>query len=189
MPYYSRMRFIFKLLPILSKASSPRVVSILAAGREAKIVTSDLELSSPENYSLINATNHTATLTTLAMDELSKEYPKITFIHKYPGIVKTKLLGKIFDDWTGVWKLLGILAQYVLLPVMGLFQNSVEEAGERGLYIATSEKYNGGGFYRLESNDDSADQIPQLDKYREDGMPKKVWEHTIGVFDRALSTA
>jgi len=85
------MRFISNLLPLLSKSSSPRVLSILAAGREAKIVTSDLELSSPDNYSLTNATSHTATLTTLAMDELSKENPKVIFIHKYPGIVKTGL--------------------------------------------------------------------------------------------------
>ena len=138
------MRFISNLLPLLSKSSSPRVVSILAAGREATIVTSDFELSSPDNYSLVNATNHTATLTTLAMDELSKENPKVTFIHKYPGIVKTGLLGKMFDDWKGAWKILGVLAQHVLLPVMGLFQVSAEEAGERGLYIATTEKYNDG---------------------------------------------
>jgi hypothetical protein len=183
------MRFISNLLPLLSKSSSPRVVSILAAGREADIITSDLELSSPDNYSLVNATNHTATLTTLAMDELSKENPKVTFVHKYPGIVKTGLLGKMFEDWKGAWKILGVLAQHVLLPVMGLFQVSAEEAGERGLYIATTEKYNGGGFYRLDWNDENAKAVPQLDKYRAEGMPKKVWEHTVGVFDRVLSSS
>jgi hypothetical protein len=183
------MRFISNLLPLLSKSSSPRVVSILAAGREADIITSDLELSSPDNYSLVNATNHTATLTTLAMDELSKENPKVTFIHKYPGIVKTGLLGKMFEDWKGAWKILGVLAQHVLLPVMGLFQVSAEEAGERGLYIATTEKYNGGGFYRFDWNDENAKAVPQLDKYRAEGMPKKVWEHTVGVFDRVLSSS
>lgn len=182
------MRFIFNLLPLLSRSSSPRIISILAAGREATIVTSDLELSSPDNYSLANATNHTATLTTLAMDELSKENPKVTFIHKYPGIVKTGLLGKMFEGWTGAWKILGVLAQRVLLPVMGLFQVSAEEAGERGLYAATSEKYSGGGFYRLDWNDENAKDIRQLDKYRAEGMPKKVWEHTVGIFDRVLSS-
>jgi hypothetical protein len=183
------MRFIYNLLPLLSKASSPRILSILAAGRETKIVTSDLELSSPENYSLANATNHTATMTTLAMDKLSKENPKVTFIHKYPGVVKTGLLGKMFDDWKGPWKILGLLAQKVLLPVMGLFQVSAEEAGERGLYAATSQKYSGGGFYRLDWNDDGAKDAPQLDKYKAEGMPKKVWEHTVGVFERAASSA
>ncbi len=121
------------------------------------------------------------------MDELSKENPKITFIHKYPGVVKTGLLGKMFDDWEGAWKILSVLAQKVLLPVMGLFQVSVEEAGERGLYAATSEKYSGGGLYRLNWNDENAKEIPQLDKYRAEGMPKKVWEHTVEVFERAAS--
>jgi hypothetical protein len=183
------MRFISKLLPLLSKSSSPRIVSILAAGREATVVTSDLELSSPDNYSLANATNHTATLTTLSMDELSKENPKVTFIHKYPGIVKTGLLGKMFADWKGAWKILSVLARKVLLPVMSLFQVSAEEAGERGLYAATSEKFSGGGFYRLDWNDEIANDVPQLDKYRAEGMPKKVWEHTAGVFDRVLSSS
>jgi hypothetical protein len=123
------------------------------------------------------------------MDELSKENPKVTFIHKYPGIVKTGLLGKMFDDWTGAWKIVGLLAQKVILPVMSLFQVSAEEAGERGLYAAASQKYSGGGFYRLDWNDDNAKEVPQLDKYRVEGMPKKVWEHTVGVFERAASSA
>lgn len=164
-------------------------MSILAAGREATLVTSDLELSSPDNYSLLNATNHTATMTTLAMDELTKSNPKVTFIHKYPGVVKTGLLGKMFDDWTGAWKILGFLAQKVLLPIMSLFQVSAEESGERGLYVATSEKFSGGGIFRLDWNDEKAKEVSQLDKYRAEGMPKKVWEHTVGVFDRVSSTA
>jgi len=187
-PYYSRMRFISNFLPLLSKSSSPRVDTLLAAGRETNIDTSDFELSSPDNYSLQNATNHTATMTTLALDELSESNPKITFIHKYPGIVKTGLLGKMFDDWKGAWRVLGFLAQKVLLPAMSLFQVSAEEAGERGLYTATSDKFSGGGFYRLDWNDEKAREVPQLDKYRAEGMPKKVWEHTVGVFDRVMSS-
>jgi hypothetical protein len=77
----------------------------------------------------------------------------------------------------------------VLLPLMSFFQVSAEEAGERGLYTATSEKYSGGGFYRLGWVDENAKDVPQLDKYRAEGMPKKVWEHTVGVFDRVLSSA
>jgi hypothetical protein len=127
-------------------------------------------------------------MTSLAMDELSKSNPKVSFIHKYPGIVKTGLLGKMFEDWKGAWKILGVLAQKVLLPVMGLFQVSAEEAGERGLYAATSEKYSVSGFYRLDWNDENAKEAPQLDKYRGEGMPKKVWEHTVGVFERVLSS-
>jgi len=42
----------------------------------------------------------------------------------------------MFDDWAGAWKIVGLLAQKVLLPVMSLFQVSAEEAGERGLYAA-----------------------------------------------------
>jgi hypothetical protein len=187
--YYCRMRFISNLLPLLSKSASPRVVTILAAGRETKINTDDLELSSESTYSLVNALNHTGTMTSLALSELAKENPGVSFIHKYPGVVNTGLFDGILAAWTGVWAILGTALRYTILPIWVQFLTSVDEAGERALYDATSEKFKGAGSYRLDQNDEPLKEVPVLSRYLEEGMDKKVWENTVGSFERVLSRA
>jgi hypothetical protein len=185
--YYSRMRFISSLLPLLSHSPSARVITVLAAGLESTILIEDLDLSSPGNYSMLKCMNHSATMTSLALDELAKSNPSITFIHKYPGPVKTGLLDRMFSDWTGIWSVPAFVVRWCILPVAGFFLVSVEESGERGLYISTAERFRGGGFYRLDQNDENAKQVEVYEKYKADGMGKKIWEHTVMVYERILS--
>jgi NAD(P)-dependent dehydrogenase (short-subunit alcohol dehydrogenase family) len=42
--YYSRLRVIQKLLPLLNNAQSPRIISVLAGGMEGPLKESDLDL-------------------------------------------------------------------------------------------------------------------------------------------------
>ena len=187
--YYCRMRFISNLLPLLSKSASPRVVTILGAGLEAKINTDDLELSSESTYSMVNAMDHSGTMTSLALSELAKANPGVIFIHKYPGLVNTGLFDGILAAWTGVWAIIGTALRYTILPISGLFRTSVDQAGERALYDATSEKFKVAGFYRLDQKDEPAKDVPVLSQYLEEGMGQKVWENTVGVFEKVLSRA
>jgi len=183
--YYSRIRFMTNLLPLLSKATSPRIVSILAAGQEGKINMDDLELK--YHYSLPNEAVHTGTMMSLSMDELAKENPSVSFVHVYPGFVNTDILSKMFAGMTGLWAVLGYLGSF-LMPVLRLISMSVEEAGERGLYVATSERYDAskstGNFYRLDAVGENVKDNPVYDKYIKDGVGKDVLQHTTDVFDR-----
>jgi hypothetical protein len=65
------------------------VVSVLDAGREKLIDTSDLSLK--HKYTLGAATQHATTMTTLSFARLAAEKNNagVTFFHTRPGMVKT----------------------------------------------------------------------------------------------------
>jgi hypothetical protein len=65
--YYSRLRFVYNLLPLLNASSSPRVVSILAGGKEIAVNFDDLEFRN--NFNGFQAAGNGATQTTLAFEE------------------------------------------------------------------------------------------------------------------------
>ena len=78
---------------------------------------------------------------TLAFEEIAKSYPMITFCHVYPGFVNTGQIDRFLQTAKGIWTLPAILARWTLIPVLNIFATTIDEAGERGLFIATSAKY------------------------------------------------
>ncbi|KAI9646762.1 hypothetical protein NHQ30_004761 [Ciborinia camelliae] len=137
--YYSRLRFAYNLLVLLQAAPNPRVISILSGGQEKAIDLNDLELK--ENFSPIKAAKNGSTQTTLAFEELAKSHPRISFIHKYPGFVNTGVVSRLMSSTTGIYTIPATLFRWVVLPVINPFASSVDEAGERGLFLATSARY------------------------------------------------
>jgi hypothetical protein len=88
--YYSRMLLVMQLLPLMSKAEAPRVVSVLGGGLEkADLNVDDLDLKKPGNFSGVKAQGHYIGLNTIALDKLGSEHPGVTFMHSWPGIVNT----------------------------------------------------------------------------------------------------
>ncbi|KAF7595545.1 hypothetical protein BBP40_005580 [Aspergillus hancockii] len=131
--YYARMRFVVNLLPQRTPASHrlSRAISVLGARGEGLWILDDLSLRS--NHSMRNFVNHAITMTSLAMDELARAHPVTSFIHTYPGVVKTDLTRD-----TGVIPQIGAKALLILaLPWIVPF----EESGERHLYLATNREY------------------------------------------------
>lgn len=66
---------------------------------------------------------------------------------------------------------------------------SVEEAGERGLWLCTSERFGKegkGGMFRLNAVDEEAGRSEVLEGYRKDGSVRKVSVETVRVWERAL---
>jgi hypothetical protein len=186
------MRFIYDLLPLLSKSASGRVVSVLAAGLEDKIDTTDLDLK--DHYSLPATANHGATMNSLAFEELAKENPTISFVHAYPGLVDTNLIGNLLGNASGWQALLTTIAKYTVLPILRLFTITPDEAGERGLYEATSSTFAVGaegsevnGFFRIDGSQDRAKKVDILETYKAEGVPKKVWEHTMSIYETVLA--
>jgi hypothetical protein len=87
------MRLTTNLLP-LKKSQAPRILSVLAGGNERQILAHDLGLE--RNYIIINVVNHTMTMHTLAFEHLAKSNLSVSFIHAYPGWMRTEILGNLF---------------------------------------------------------------------------------------------
>ena len=192
--YYSRIRAIQLLLPLLNAAPSPRVVSVLAGGLEAAINEKDLSLSGPGAFSVGASNNHTATMMTLALEHLARENPRVSFVHTFPGIVATPLLGKTSSGF------LGVILRTVVMPLLRLFATNVAVAGANGLFYATSARYSvdeglvpraegveaakksAGGVFLVDAKGESADNEQVLGSLRKKGVNNLVWEHTMEVF-------
>lgn len=201
--YYARMRCILGLMPCLEKASKDnelsRVITVLAAGSEGDVRVDDLELK--HNFTLHAALAHCVVMTDFFIGELAKRYPGTSFSHSYPGTVKTGIANAL----TGPVR----LAIKVMYAVMTPWILNVQESGERHLFQVTSQCYPakngglgipipdglsvmrgfngepGGGAYLLDWDGQPAGDENFLQKYREMGMARIVWEHTHEIFARA----
>jgi hypothetical protein len=81
-------------------------------------------------------------MTTLAFEELSKQYPTVGFIHSFPGAVNTEILPKALKTVPGFWHYPAQLLRITIVgPMLRIFCMSAQEAGERTLFLATSARY------------------------------------------------
>ncbi|KJY01695.1 hypothetical protein TI39_contig282g00016 [Zymoseptoria brevis] len=95
--YYTRMRFIHNLFPLLSHShsASSRVISILGAGFKGTIDASNLDLKT--GYNPLTCALHSVTMTSLAMEHLATASKNVSFLHAWPGLVHgTNLLHEFF---------------------------------------------------------------------------------------------
>ena len=130
---YSRNRFIVNLLPLLEQAKSlRRVVTAGAAGKEGPVSVDDFP---GRKVSALSARGHSTSLVTLSLEALAKKAPDVTFIHNFPGPVKTNFLRG------GQGATIAVISG--LFNIVSLFMNfySIEECGERHLFLATSARY------------------------------------------------
>ena len=198
--YYSRMRFTQQLLPLLESASPQlsRVVSVLAPGEEALLDFDNLDLK--RDFSLRKAAAHAITMTDFTFEEMAKKTPSVSFVHAYPGAVKT-----------GFAKEAGFAvraASQVALALLSPWTVGIEESGERHLFAATSAAYPpragqkcgvgvregevkkgsagqvGSGAYLIGSDGDVRANEKVLKEMRSQDAGAKVWEHTMEMFER-----
>lgn len=189
------------------------MITILAGGQESAIDINDLEVKN--DFTFIKAAENGTTQTTLALEELAKSNPTITFIHKYPGFVNSGVIDRLLATAPGLFTIPATIGRWLILPVVNLFSMTVDEAGERVLFLATSSRYPASkmsgtagvplqpgmkvaeasvvkdgvinGVYRLGPNDESAKESPVLPGYRADGVDALVWEKTLSTWERALA--
>ncbi|KAG4440942.1 hypothetical protein IFR05_003571 [Cadophora sp. M221] len=199
---YSRARFIMNLLPIIKVAPAlRRIITVAGGGREGQLYPDDYPA---RQLSLMRMRHHLITVITLSMEALAKFAPEVSFIHDYPGTVKTPLL----DHNLGIISVflrafIFLFGWYVCVPL--------EECGERHLFMATSLRYApklgegadgvklgsgdvfngsdgevGSGVYSVKSDCESASaaSLKLLAKYRSQGLVEDVWKHIDGEFKR-----
>ncbi|KAI9894028.1 MAG: hypothetical protein M1814_004798 [Vezdaea aestivalis] len=192
--YYSRMRLLQQLLPLLS-AGNGRVVSCLAAGKEGALNEDDLDLKDPKNYGLIKAAVHTSTMMTLTMDVWAEQHPNVSFIHFYPGVVITPSFSKGHSGG-----LFGWFIQYVVPILSWPISISLQESGDRGLFFCTASLYKRGpaesgekrskstrgGAYNLHYNGESVGDEQLLNNYHEKSVDQKVLNFLQQKFDTLI---
>ncbi|KAL7928075.1 hypothetical protein V8C35DRAFT_318994 [Trichoderma chlorosporum] len=206
--YYSRMRFISNLLPLLTISASSsqlsRVMTVLGAGIGGRMVESDLDLRN--NFSLSNCGAHCGVMTDLMLERFAANWKGTAFIHTAPGVVKTNLGSGLPNYLRAVYKIAG--------PLLAPWTVDLAETGERHLYMATSNRYapselpnqfgygapvekndmaegsdghGGSGAYLL--NWDGRVQTQNadlLEEYRRTGVAEKIWKHTMDIFDSCI---
>lgn len=204
--YYARMRLVVLLLPLLRAAPEPRVVCVLAGGKEGTLWPGDFLLE--KHYSLPAAAGAAASMLTLFMEELAAkpENEKVVFVHLFPGVVTdTKQ-----SSFAAFGPVLGFLVGWILMGViLRPFCYRSEEAGERVLFAATSERFRrltgqneetaegvskgsdgkvGSGVYLVQANSDTVEASQagrggnEFKEMRAQGMGGKLWDHTMDVF-------
>lgn len=211
--YYCRMRCVVNLMPNLTAASNAgqlsRVNSVLAAGSEGDVRVDDLDLR--HDFTLHAALAHCTVMTDFMMGEFAKRYPGTSFIHSYPGTVKTGIANQLSGPIR--------LAIKVMFAVMTPWILNVQESGERHFFQLTSMCYpsrkwqgmscrgdsdvpgipvearldviegsdnvRGSGAYLLDWDSKPAGDERVLCKYKEIDLGPRVWEHTMNAFTQA----
>lgn len=197
------MRFVQNLMPLLSASPGPaRVVSILAGGQEGTMEEDNFDLT--KSWSFTKANTYAATLNSLAIEHLATAHPTVSFLHVFPGIVRTPLMNASFGNYGGA--ILSFLSRPISM--------SPEESGERNLFLSTSAAYPpatpkdpsqlgvplvkgvdtasastgkvGGGSYILKYDGSNATREKLMADYRARSFPSKVWDHTLETFKRVL---
>jgi hypothetical protein len=198
--YYSRMRAITKLLPLLLKSDLPaRVVSVYAAGTEKKIFPEDLSLRDPGHYSYAQARSHMVYMHTLFMEALAERNGhKLALIHIFPGLV----LGPGFDN-PELPALFRFIWRWIFTPLFGRFLTiPPDDCGDRMLSL-TSQRYspnpanttisrndavigtNGkphSGIYSLMQDGENNMPIKHYALFNRDKTKKLIWDHTNNAF-------
>ncbi|KAF4953940.1 hypothetical protein FSARC_12296 [Fusarium sarcochroum] len=140
--YYSRILFIRLLIPLLCKSESPRVISVLAGGLEPSSITlDDIDLKEPSNFGGLKTQGHYAAMGTLALEQLAEIHQTVTFIHSFPGWVKTGNHRRGAEANS----IPTTITQKIMEPLLLLLSFSEEESGQRHLFECTSAMFGGQG--------------------------------------------
>ncbi|PWW76728.1 hypothetical protein C7212DRAFT_357714 [Tuber magnatum] len=179
--YYARMRFALNLLPLPSTSEPTRVISVLGPGNEGSLDMKDLGPAAPGSFSLTAVARHTITMTSLAFEHLSRQYPNIGWIHATPGVVAT-------GQARGLPAPLRIVLK-VTEPLLKCISTPIGDSGQGFFYLSTQEKF-AKGLWLVDWKGESADsQIAEGRNRRTnrgtqwcgDDKVEAVWRYTEGV--------
>lgn len=198
------------LLPLLEKGVGlRRVVSSWTASHEGPVYTNDWVAG---NTKILvppwAARGHGTSMMTMALQHFAKISPTVSFIHNFPGSVRTNLIRP--EDG------LVLLFSKYFFRVVNFFRDlpetPIKECGERHVFYCTSAKYppgqgqdaqgvtlpdsvsvargvdgvDGSGIYSLTGAGDSASIAVEelLNKYAKDGTADRLWAYTEGELQR-----
>jgi hypothetical protein len=180
------MRLIVNLLPLIRQSPRPRILSVLNGGREKPMREDDIGLE--HHWASRPVMNHITTMTSLSHQHLAENDKGITILHAYPGLVRTDIFVKLkAPEPSGLMKRMALtLLRSVVAVLMLIIGTSPEESGERQAFHLISDIYTPGA-WRINNHSDIVTKPGVLEGYETRGWREKIWEHTLRVFDKALS--
>ncbi|KAK1830624.1 3-keto-steroid reductase [Podospora conica] len=194
--YLSRARLVSSLLPLLARSPTPaRVLSILNGGKETTLNTRDLGLVQPGSWTPFAAIAQTTMMTTLAWEHLAglPGNERVTFLHAFPGLVRTDIGAHIVaPPGSGWWlRVRAAVVRGAVRVMMWLMGVDAERAGERGAYLlaGAGPAQAGGGAWLVDDKSEVVAGPAAVSRYIAEGWPERVWEFTVGVFERVLGGA
>jgi NAD(P)-dependent dehydrogenase (short-subunit alcohol dehydrogenase family) len=191
--HYSRTQILLTLAPLLRKAEKPRVVTVLAGGKEGAVDPADWLFKT--GYGPAKVADATGSYVSLTLEEFAKQpgNDKISLIHLFPGLVSGT---GIHLDGAPFWlKWLGPVAT-LFLKLVGY---STDESGERVLYAATSSHFPsaaegaqdgaekgsngsvGSGVYLIDADNSAIAGNATLTGHRAKEIGEKIYSHTVKV--------
>ncbi|KAL3471177.1 hypothetical protein BJX99DRAFT_250653 [Aspergillus californicus] len=191
--YYSRVRFMTRLLSLIKNAPGHRrVLTVAGGGLEGPLDPADFPAL---RVPVEQLRGHLSSLITLGLEAVGKMAPEVSFIHDYPGTVNTPLSRRMLGEN-------GVVPGTWITP---------EESGERHVNLLTSKRYPpaqdkgfestgalgvdvvrgsdgevGSGVYSLGYDGEcvSDETYGILAGLREIGMVEQIWKHTEDEFAR-----
>ncbi|CZS93630.1 uncharacterized protein RAG0_03820 [Rhynchosporium agropyri] len=184
---YSRARFIQNLLPIINTAPAlRRIITVAGSGREGRVYQDDYPA---RHLSLIKMRAHSIAVITLSIEALAKMAPEVSFIHDYPGTVRTPLIdhdlgiiGVVLRAWLFFFWVVDFARYAPKLSGKGADGVRVEE----GEIAEGSNGKLGSGVYSLSSDFESGSAASRkyLAEYRARGLVEDVWKQIDGEIRR-----
>ncbi|KAF7562156.1 hypothetical protein G7046_g1992 [Stylonectria norvegica] len=197
--FYSRVRALELLTPLLNASANPHVTNILAGGHEGPLIEDDLDLAHKGNYGLNQASVHSATMLTLVLERFAKGNPNISFVHAFPGPTATPLLTR------GSSGIISMLLKWLIVPILNTFvAASADDVGARSLFYATNARYtvegtaalsnpvpegleraqqSAGGVFLVDSKSETIDNEAVLAKLRL-SVANRVWDNYNEILER-----
>lgn len=203
--YYSRMRFITGLLPLLTASKLPtgaHCISIFAGGLEDKkaLYPDDLSLCDPKHYSNASVRSHVTYMTTLFFERLAQQHSgKLSCVHIFPSLVITPAMTRASNPW---WFK---IAWFLVRPIARFYCTPAHDIAEWILYLATdryparqasaslkdgsvavaTDGERGGGAYSVKHDGETnnlSEKYAGLGLSRE-SLAQKVCDHTMEAFE------
>lgn len=198
--YYSRIRFISQLIPLLTAAPVPaHVISVYAGGFEDGTAPGELPIGCPPDaeYGVTGVRKYTTFMKTFLFEELAKKYEgRLSLTHIYPGLVDGPgFYSPDMPSWfRWIWR--------IFKPIARNFMTSADDCGLVMAYLATSrfpakgqtlgakveaeastKDEVGGGSYGVRQRADAPKGV-RYEKVRKEDTAKRIWDHTFETLDR-----
>lgn len=198
--YYSRMRFIQNLTPLLlASTQTAHVISIFAGNMEDSIGRGEDPVGTPppSKYGITSVRRNTTFMKTFYLEELAEKHAgKISFVHIYPGLVDgPAFYGDDIPLWFRVvWR--------AMKPLMSWYMTSPEDCGQIMVFLATykypakgtvaegakvaysTQHELGGGCYAVGQRGDESKKVSWVNA-RDNDTGRNVWRHTQEIFEEA----